>query len=314
MSATSSILRYGLNGISRLGTLHPMARKWRENVEVVRDVPYLPGGSKHHTLDIYRPAQHRGPMPVMVYIHGGGFRILSKDTHWMFGYGFAQRGWLVFNINYRLAPEHRFPTAVEDTAAALQWIAAKISAYGGDADRLALAGESAGANLALSLAICGCWPRTESFARQVFDLDVRPYAVVAACGLLQVSHPERYLQRTDIPSWVRARVQAVCRGYLPDDTGDPARFELADPLRVLESDQPPQRPLPAIFAPCGRSDPIADDSRRLAAALSQRGASFEAPWYDGHHAFHAFIWTEQARRCWADQDVFLRRYMPGTAY
>ncbi|MEL7370029.1 MAG: alpha/beta hydrolase [Myxococcota bacterium] len=308
--ATSALLKYGLTGISRAGTLHPVARRWRRGVEVIRGVPYLGDGPEHHCLDIYRPVQRRGPLPVMVYIHGGGFRILSKDTHWMFGYGFAQRGWLVFNINYRLAPEHRFPAAVEDAAAALEWVVANASTYGADVGRLALAGESAGANLALSLAVCGSWSRPEPYAQRLYALGVRPYAVVAACGLLQVSQPERYLSQTHLPEWIRARVQAVCRGYLPSDDGDPDRFALADPLRVIESACAPERPLPAIFAPCGRADPVADDSRRLAAALTRRGSSFEAPWYDGHHAFHAFIWTAEARRCWADQDAFLRRHMP----
>ena len=306
---TSSALKYGLNGISRAGTLHPMARQWREGVQVTRNVAYIDDGREDHTLDVYRPSDRHGPLPVMVYIHGGGFRILSKDTHWMFGYGFARRGWLVFNINYRLAPRYRFPAALEDAAAALRWVVEHASTYGGDPERLALGGESAGANLILSLALAGCWPRPERYAQDVFALPVRPRALVPACGLLQVSEPERYLQNADLPAWVRARVQAICRGYLPDDSGDPDRFALADPLRFLESAGAPQRPMPPVFAPCGRADPIADDSRRLGLALARLGVPYEQPWYDGHHAFHAIIWTAAAKACWADQDAFLRRVL-----
>ena len=50
----------------------------------------------------------------MLYVHGGGFRILSKDTHWIMGLAFARRGFLVFNIGYRLAPKHPFPAAIAD--------------------------------------------------------------------------------------------------------------------------------------------------------------------------------------------------------
>ena len=309
VKATSHALKYGLDSISRLGALHPVARAWKTGVEVIRDIPYAPDGGAAFTLDVYRPQQRRGPMPVMLYIHGGGFRILSKDSHWMFGYGFAQRGWLVFNINYRLAPEFPFPAAHEDTTAALAWVVDRAARYGGDLDRLAYAGESAGANLALSLAIMGAWPRPEPYAEAVYRLGVRPMAVVAACGLLQVSAPQRYLAQPDLPEWVRARVQAVCRGYLPDDSGDPDRFAMADPLRFIEDAGPPARPMPPVFVPCGRQDPIADDSRRLASALMAKQLPYEARWYDGHHAFHAVIWTEQARQCWADQDAFLRRAM-----
>ena len=307
---TSSVIKYGLNGVSRIGALHPEARRWRQGVEVVRNIPYLPDGRGHHTLDVYRPRRRRGPLPVMFYVHGGGFRVLSKDSHWMFGYGFAQRGWLVFNINYRLAPQHPFPAAIEDASAALRWVAAQAPAYGGDLDRLAFAGESAGANLVLSLAVAGAWRRPERYAEEVFDLDVRPFAVVAACGLLQVSNPERYLSVATLPQWVRARVQAVCRGYLPDDSGDPDSYAMADPLTVLESAAPPERPLPAIFAPCGRRDPLADDTRRLGVALAARNVPHEVAWYNGHHAFHAVIWTKESRRCWADQDQFLRQHQP----
>lgn len=306
---TSFALTQGLNGISRVGRWHPVSRAWQRGVEVIRHVPYVPDGRVEHTLDVYRPFKRRGPLPVMLYIHGGGFRILSKDTHWMFGYGFAQRGWLVFNINYRLAPQHPFPAAVQDSAAALEWVVEHAAAYGGDLDRLALAGESAGANLALSLAVAGAWRRAEPYAERVFSLPVRPKAVVAACGLLQVSNPERYLRQADLPLWVRARVRAVCRGYLPDDSGDPDEFALADPLRVLETGSDPERTFPAVFAPCGRADPVADDTRRLGAALRQRRVPSEVEWYDGFHAFHAFIWTEAAKACWADQDAFLQRVL-----
>ena len=306
---TSHALKYGLNGLSWAGALHPKARAWKSGVEVIRDVPYLPDGRNDHTLDIYRPVRSTGPLPVMIYIHGGGFRILSKDTHWMFGYGFAQRGWLVFNINYRLAPRHPFPAALEDAAAALQWVVAEASTYGGDIERLALAGESAGANLALSLAIAGAWPRPEPYAQRVYDLSVRPFAIVAACGLLQVSNAERYLRRAELPEWVRGRILAVCRGYLPDESGDPDRFAMADPLRFLETAGPPERSLPWIFAPCGRSDPLADDTRRLETALGVHRVPSEIAWYEGIHAFHALIWSRSSTACWADQDAFLRRAM-----
>ena len=75
-----------------------------------------------HLLDIYRSTVHPPPWPVVLYVHGGGFRILSKDTHWLMGLIFARRGYLVFNINYRLAPRHTFPAALQDAAAAYAWV------------------------------------------------------------------------------------------------------------------------------------------------------------------------------------------------
>src|SRR5262245_7222800 len=83
-------------GISSLGKLHPAARPERHKVAVERNIPYLPTGSLDHLLDVYRPLDVEGPRPVVVYVHGGGFRVLSKDTHWIMGLAFARAGYLVF--------------------------------------------------------------------------------------------------------------------------------------------------------------------------------------------------------------------------
>ena len=101
-------------GMASLGQLHPQARPERHGLAVERDVPYRPTGLRDHLLDVYRPLDASGPLPVVLYVHGGGFRILSKDTHWIMGLAFARRGYVVFNINYRLAPKHPFPAAIDD--------------------------------------------------------------------------------------------------------------------------------------------------------------------------------------------------------
>lgn len=301
----------GLNSLSRLGKLHPESRMIRQGVEVQRDVPYLPSGDPIHRLDIYRPAGVTGPLPVLLYVHGGGFRILSKESHWMFGYGFARQGYLVFNVNYRLAPRYPFPAALEDVSAALSWVLDHAEAEGGDLSRLAYAGESAGANLILSLMIAGAWPRPEPFAQAVYARDPRPKVVLPACGMLQVSEAERYLSRPELPTWIRSRIAAVCQSYLPEQGGDPDRRALADPLVFLEQASLPERPLPAMLAVCGDRDPVADDTRRLGEALKRYPVPSGAPFYPGHHAFHAFIWREGAKAAWADQLAFLGQHLSG---
>ncbi len=300
----------GLNGLARVGKLHPFARRMRDGVEVTRDIPYTDSGSPAHLLDVYRPSGATGPLPVMLYVHGGGFRILSKDSHWMFGYGFAQRGFVVFNINYRLAPVHPYPCGLEDAAAALQWVLDHAADYGGDVSRLVYAGDSAGCNLVTSLAVAGSYERPEPFAQRLFARDPRPTAVLAACGMLQVSNARRYLSQEELPGWVRKRIKIVCNSYLPDDSGDPDRFGLADPLLILESGRPAARALPTLHVTCGTADPIRDDSRRLIAALDALGGGHRGGWYDGGgHAFHAFIWTRLARAWWDDAAAFLDEHV-----
>ena len=68
----------------------------------------------------------------MLYIHGGGFTQLSKDTHWVMGLAFASRGYMVVNASYRLAPRHPYPAALEDASAAYCWTARHVESLGGD--------------------------------------------------------------------------------------------------------------------------------------------------------------------------------------
>jgi acetyl esterase len=308
----SAIVDNGFRALARVGRLHPLARPERHNVEVIADLQYRESGLADHRLDIYRPRDANGGLPVVLYVHGGGFRILSKDTHWLMGLAFARRGFLVCNINYRLAPQSPFPAAIEDTCAAFEWIAGNASRYGGDLSRLVFAGESAGANLVAALTIATNFVRPEPFAQRAFAVGVTPRAVVPACGMFQVSDVARFSRRKPLPAWVQDRLDEVSRAYLHDVRPDgPRALDLANPLTLLERDDAPARPLPPFFLPVGTADPLLDDTRRLAAALARRGVSVEARYYKGEvHAFHAMVFRSQARLCWQESFAFIDRHLP----
>jgi len=306
MRAGAILVDNAFRGLSRLGQLHPRADPALHGISVVRDVPYRATGRKDHTLDVYAPeARGPAPLPVVLYVHGGGFRILSKDTHWLMGLAFARRGYVVFNINYRLAPTDPFPAAVEDVCAAYLWVVENAERYGGDADRLVLAGESAGANLVTTLALCATMRRPEPYARRVFDENVVPRAVLPACGMLQVSDPGRFARRKRLPTFVADRIEEVSHSYLRDAPED---LDLADPLVVLERDEPTDRPLPPFYTFVGTRDPILDDTRRLHAALTRRGVACEVRYFPGEvHAFHALMWRPAAVESWNGSFEFLER-------
>jgi acetyl esterase len=298
--------------LSRLGQLHPQARPERHGVEVVHDVPYDPADAEHHRLDVYRPRERGRALPVVLYVHGGGFRILSKDTHWVMGLAFARRDFVVFSINYRLAPAHRFPAAVEDTCRALAWVVRHAAAWGGDPTRLVLAGESAGANLVTALALATSYRRPEPWAAALFDAGIRPRVCLPACGLLQVSDGERFARRRRLPCFLTDRIDEVTRGYLGDRHRDVGHEDLvlADPLLFLERGIAPERPLPGFFIPVGTRDPVLDDSRRLGAALAALGVPSQVVYYPGEvHAFHALMFREAARRCWRDTFAFVDAHL-----
>ncbi len=112
-----------------------------------------PGGA--FPLWIYTPANapHAGPLPVLLHFHGGGFILCSSESHDPQNRYWANHaGCIVVSVDYRLAPEAKFPAAVEDCYAATEWVAGNAGAFGGDAARIAVAGESAGGNLAAVVA------------------------------------------------------------------------------------------------------------------------------------------------------------------
>lgn len=310
MSLHTTISSAFFHGLSRAGRLHPAARPARHGVVVERDVRY--GAGRDHVLDVYRPTRHPGPWPVVFYVHGGAFQILSKDTHWLMGLAFARHGYLVVNISYRLAPRHRFPAALEDTAAAWLWMLRELPRLGGDPARIAVAGESAGGNLVTSLALATCQRFPEPFAGAVFDAGVVPRAALPFCAFLEVSRAERFGKRRPVPGWVDGMLRGTAASYLGDAPPGPFR-DLADPLVVLERGEPTARPLPAFFAPVGTRDILLDDTRRLEKALAARGVPCEARYYRGGvHAFHAFVWQSLARACWRDSLAFLARHVPAS--
>lgn len=119
----------------------------------VRDLR-VPGPASSVPVRTYNPSPGGPPLPVIVYYHGGGYVIGDLDTHDGVCRSIARRsGCLVLSVDYRLAPEHRLPAAVDDACADLRWIADSAGTVGGDPSRIAVAGDSAGASLATVVAI-----------------------------------------------------------------------------------------------------------------------------------------------------------------
>ncbi len=119
-----------------------------------RDITY-PIVAGTQPLRIYTPENVGAQaLPVIVYIHGGGWVIADLDTYEASAMALAKKsGAIVASVEYRHAPEHRFPAAHDDTFAAYQWVLQNAGQFGGDPRRVAIAGESAGGNMAINVAI-----------------------------------------------------------------------------------------------------------------------------------------------------------------
>lgn len=122
----------------------------KQNVTVVSDISY--GEEHNNTLDIYYPSNAETPLPLVVYIHGGGFVWADKSHLQSYAMAIANEGYVVANINYGLAPEQPYPVGITNVNQALAYLSENIASYGGDIDHLFIAGNSAGAHLTSQIA------------------------------------------------------------------------------------------------------------------------------------------------------------------
>ena len=125
----------------------------RSSVKVSKDLPYASytsaGEAKTLLLDLYLPPSQSQPQPLLIYIHGGGWREFSKEI--CPGETVAQKGWAIACINYRYSTEAIFPAQIHDAKAAVRWLRANASQYGLDPNRFGAWGASAGGHLSTLL-------------------------------------------------------------------------------------------------------------------------------------------------------------------
>ncbi len=122
-------------------------------MKFLRDVPYIEDGHERHLLDLFLPAKAAGRLPLVVWIHGGGWQAGSKEgcpAQWLVG-----KGYVVASINYRLSQHAVFPAQIEDCKAAIRWLRAHSAEYAIDPDRIGVFGGSAGGHLVALLGTTG---------------------------------------------------------------------------------------------------------------------------------------------------------------
>ena len=167
-----------------------------KGVSVIRDVPYLKDGNRAHLLDIYCPIIYEDEIPVIVYIHGGGFESGSKDLTRHFCMKLSNYGFLVFSLEYRLCPETNVYGQLEDISAALHYVDKMGPKFRGIPGMIHMAGDSAGAFLAIYTAAI---QRNPVLARAA---EVRPcYLEIQSLALISGMY---YIQK--MPGYVQRRV------------------------------------------------------------------------------------------------------------
>lgn len=212
---------------------------------------------------IYWPPAADEPRPVVVFYHGGGFALGDLDTHDPVARSHAVGAdAIVVSVDYRLAPEHPFPAAVHDCWAALQWVAANAAELGGDPARIAVAGDSAGGNLAAVMAHLA-----RDNAGPDLSFQLLWYPVVTA----DLSLPS-FIENANAPILDRDVIDAFLAWYLPDvDITDPAAL----PATLAPANAADHSNLPPAFIGTAQHDPLRDDGARYAELLDAAGVPVE---------------------------------------
>ncbi len=232
----------------------------------------IPGPGGPIPLRLYWPPRGGVRLPVIVYFHGGGHVIGSLDTHDAVARNLCVGAEaIVVSVDYRMGPEHRFPAAVEDSYAALQWAHANAASLGGDPDRMAVSGDSAGANLATVAAIMAREAGGPRLRLQVLVYPVADYGLTGGSM-------EKYATGYGI---LTAEAMRWFQRYYLNGPAEAADWR-ASPIRAASL-----AGLPPAFVLTAEYDVLHDDGVRYADALRKAGVPVTSKDYPG--MIHAFF-------------------------
>lgn len=240
----------------------------------------IPGPAADIPIRVYRP-DVEGPVPTVMFFHGGGFVIGDLDTHddhaRLICHDVES---VVVSVDYRLAPEHPFPAGFEDCLGATTWAAEHVSELGGDAGRVAVAGDSAGGNLAAAVSLAATRAGAPRLAAQLLlypgvdfreDDTLHPSRVENGQGLFLTAEDMRWFRNHYLPDPVHVDDPRASVLLAPDLTG-----------------------LPPAVVGTGEYDPLRDEGEAYAKALEAAGVKVVLRRYAGliHGFFGMGTWSE----------------------
>jgi acetyl esterase len=212
-------------------------------------------------LRLYRPGE--GALPALIFFHSGGWVVGDLDTHDVICRQIAkQAGVAVIAVDYRLAPEHRFPAAVEDAWSATTWVAAHASELGIDPRRIAVGGDSAGGGLAAVVALMARDSRTPRLSLQVL---VYPATDLRADSASYSTYAEGYFLTRAIMQWYIAQY-APTPGAIDDWRASPLRAPWVHgvaPALIITAELDPLRDEGEAYARRLQGARVAVDHHRL---------------------------------------------------
>ncbi len=228
---------------------------------VQKDVPYSSKPHAHKQLDIYTPENSNQKLPVLIHIHGGGWRRGDKKLQRKHGEFYSNRNIIFVNINYRLTPEVKHPTHAEDCAEAVAWVFKNLEKIGGNRDRVFISGHSAGAHLAALLG---------TDASYLNKYNIHPSQLA---GIIPVDTASFDL--------LSNRNERFVKNLVDNAFGtDEATLKSASPMYHINTNQ--DYPDFLIFA-SGKRDSAINQSKELSRRLSETGNNAKVMVIDGYN-------------------------------
>lgn len=227
----------------------------------ITDIPYIADGNSGHLLDVYYPANTNEKLPAIINLHGGGFVYGNKELNKLYGYHMAQRGFIVFNLNYRLAyNDTKVPGQIQDVAAAVNWIGDNLSSYPADKDKIFLSGESAGGSLAVMTELISGSERLQKlFDVPKLNVDIKTAGI--NCGMMNLED-----------KMIGFRLlRSVCleSGYQKQEYYQ----------NLIYDNIPEMKDLPPVFMTTNEEDPLRHMTLNFEKTLQKNGVEYKLKYF-----------------------------------
>lgn len=275
----------------KLPKLGPAALPPSDGVRILGNLEYGHPGDVSLKLDLYVPEKAAAPMPLVVFVHGGGWELKGKEYGHLWCLHHARQGYAAATVEYRNSTEATFPGAAQDVMEAVRWLRAHAGEYGYDPDRIALIGQSAGAHLVLETAY--------AFAAKGFGIPADPAGAKAIRAVVA------YYPPTDLTA-PEVRDKKVVQKFLGATYAQaPERYRLASPLAQASKKSPPTLLFHGTIdgvVPVAQSDALAQRLKELAVpCVYDRLNGWD-------HGMDVFV--DVNRHCMAVTDAFFAEYFP----
>ena len=261
------------------------------------EIPYVKQGGERQKLDLYLPGgERKALLPVIVSIHGGGWRAGSKYRCYPLSKGFVQKGYAVASVGYRLSGQVKFPAQLEDIKAAVRWLRAHAGEYGLDPERIAVFGTSAGGHLAVFMGVSNGNPSYDVGENLEFSSSVR--AVVDFFGPTDLTDLSVARENPRFLAPDSSQAQLIGGDLLENQE----KAKAASPIYFVSKDS---APVLIFHGDKDQSVPLSQ-SERLDAAYKKAGAISEYHFMAGaRHGGPHFYKQETVDII----DAFLRKYL-----